>query len=324
MNNEHPLRIGILGAARIAEQAIVRPAATHGGAIVQCVAARDPARARNFADVHGVPKVADNYAALLARDDIDLVYIALPPAAHRQWAEQAAAAGKAVLCEKPFALDVADAVAMVAAAEAAGQPLIEGFHYRFHAMFRSVERLIADGAIGRPTGANAWLQYPIPDGADEHRWSPALGGGALMDLGCYPLHALRTLFRAEPEVIAADRTIERDVDACMSARLRFPGGAGGAIRASMRTDAPSSGIVVTGERGRIEVRNFILPQRGAEARLIADGRETSIAIEGASTYAAQLDHVIDVMRGRAPPLTGGADAIANMRAIDAIRAAYAA
>lgn len=324
MNTGHPVRIGILGAARIAEQAIVQPVATHGDAIVQCVAARDPARARAFAARHGVPEVAEDYAALLARGDTDLVYVALPPAEHRHWAEQAAAADKAVLCEKPFSLDAADAEAMVAAASKAGRPLIEGFHYRFHAMFRGVERLIADGAIGRLTGADAWLQYPIPDGADEHRWSAAMGGGALMDLGCYPLHALRTLFRAEPDVIAADQTMERGVDAAMSARLRFLGGAEATIRATMRTDGPSSGIVLTGEHGRIEVRNFILPQRGAEARLVTDGREIPIATDGVTTYAAQLEHVIDVLRGRAPPLTGGADAIANMRAMDAIRAAYIA
>lgn len=322
MNTGHPVRIGILGAARIADQAIVQPAATHDDAIVQCVAARDPARARAFADWHGVPEVADDYAALLARDDIDLVYVALPPAAHRQWAEQAVAAGKAVLCEKPFSLDAAGAEAMVAAARKAGRPLIEGFHYRFHAMFRRVEWLIADGAIGQLTGADAWLQYPIPDGADEHRWSAAMGGGALMDLGCYPLHALRTLFRCEPDVMAADRTMERGVDAAMSARLRFPGGAEATIRASMRADAPSSGIVLTGERGRIEVRNFILPQRGAEAWLIDEAGERALSAEGVPTYRAQLDHVVAALRDGAAPLTGDEDAIGNMRTIDAIRIAW--
>jgi predicted dehydrogenase len=313
------IRIGILGAGRIAVPAIIAPSRDHSDITVHCIAARDAERAQAFARAHEIPFWAASYDAMLAREDIDLVYIGLPPMLHREWTERALRAGKAVLCEKPFALNAGEAEAMVTAASRAGVPLIEAFHYRYHPLFRTLEVLLADGAIGRVVSARAWLRYPIPDDAGEHRWSAAAGGGALMDLGCYPVHALRSLL-GDAKVADARMAFERGVDRAVAACLSFASGARATLHASMRASVPSSGIILNGTSGRLMVRGFLMPHRGAEAVLERGGMRTRLGVDPVTTFAAQLDHVVTALRGEVQPLTGGADAVANMAMIDAIRA----
>lgn len=313
------IRIGILGAGRIALPAIIAPARERSDVTVHCIAARDAERAETFARIHGLPFWSAGYDAMLTREDIDLVYIGLPPMLHREWTERALRSGKAVLCEKPFALNAGEAEAMVAAADSEGLPLIEAFHYRYHPLFRTLEALVADGAIGRVVTARAWLRYPIPDHAGEHRWSAEAGGGALMDLGCYPVHALRTLL-GEAAVTEARMALVRGVDRAVAARLTFSPGVRATLHASMHTSAPSSGIILNGASGRLAVRGFLMPHRGAEAILEHGGRRTRLEVDPVTTFAAQLDHVVAVLRGEAQPLTGGTDAAANMALLDRIRA----
>src|SRR5438128_1377084 len=126
------IRVGVLGAARIAPTALVRPAKKRSDIEVRCIAARDPERARAFAATHRIPFVAQTYGELIARDDLDLVYIPLPPALHEEWSIKALESGKAVLCEKPFSMSAHDARRMVEAAARTGKPLIEAFHYCLH------------------------------------------------------------------------------------------------------------------------------------------------------------------------------------------------
>lgn len=318
-----PVRIGVLGAARIVPGALVAPAQARDDIRLVAVAARDPDRARTFAAQHGFDGYVSNYAQLIARDDIDLVYIALPPSLHREWAIAALDAGKAVLCEKPFAMNAAEARDMVDAAQRTGGVLIEAFHYCFHRLMRDACALIADGAIGTPLTARASVEYPIPTGEGEPRWSNDLGGGALMDLGCYGIHALRSLLRCEPEVIAAQARIERGVDAATDARLRFAT-IDAEFHAAMDPTAPATDVSIEGSEGRIDINGLVLPQRSGRLRLTCGATTREMPIEGPSSYAAQLDHVAAVLRGREAQITGGLDAVANMSAIDAIKAACAA
>jgi predicted dehydrogenase len=314
------LQIGLLGASKIAPRAVIEPSRARSDVEIVVVGARDAARARAYADEHGVAQVSDSYAALVERDDIDLVYIALPPAAHLEWTRAAVAAGKAVLCEKPFAMDGAQARAMVLAAEQAGRPLIEAYHYRFHAVIRRAEALLAEGAIGPIVSAKAYFSVPIAKTPTELRWIRAQGGGGLMDLGCYPLHALRTLLKREPTVVSAAGAFEDGVDVAIDAKLDF-GGVPAEMSCSMRPERVGARLTLTGERGQIEIVNFVAPQMGGRFTVTRDGETEDLGMAGPTTYAAQLDHVVEVMAGRATPLTGGADAIAQMDAIDAIYAA---
>jgi predicted dehydrogenase len=314
-------RIGLLGASKIARGAVIAPAKDNPDFEVVAVGARDAARARAYADEHGIAHVSGSYAELIARDDIDVVYNALPPAGHAEWSIAALEAGKTVLCEKPFAMNAGEAKAMTAAAERTGQLLIEAFHYRFHNVIRRAETLLKDGAIGRVTRATAEFKGTIARTPDELRWRRDLGGGGLMDLGCYPTHALRTLIGAEPRIVSAEATFDDGVDVDLSAKLEFPNGVTAELACAMVSPSFSAPLRIEGEHGSLEIINYLAPQMGCRFTVTIDGRAEAQNVDGPSTYAAQLIHLGEVLDGKAKPLTGGADAIGNMIAIDAIYAA---
>jgi predicted dehydrogenase len=313
-----PIRIGLLGASRIAPTAVIAPARSDERFTITAVAARDPSRAETYATEHDIAAVAEDYAALICRDDVDVVYNGLAPAAHAKWSIAAVEAGKAVLCEKPFALNAAEAIAMVKASRATGRPLLEAFHYRFHTVIRHAERLVREGALGALRRAAAEFHAPIPHRADELRWQVDQGGGGMMDLGCYPLHALRTLIGAEPLIEAATGVFEAGVDRQMRADLIFPGEVRATIACSMDPPAPSAWLWLEGDRGRLDIVNFLAPQLGCRFTLTHGAAVIPQPTAGPSTYAAQLDHLHDVITEKVEPLTGGADAAFNMTAIETI------
>lgn len=325
-------RIGLLGASRIARSAILAPARDDPRFIVTAVAARDPGRAHAYAQEHGIGAVAADYAELVERDDVDVVYNALPAAGHARWSIAALAAGKAVLCEKPFARTADEARAMVHAAHAARRPLLEAFHYRFHRVMRRAQALALGGELGALHSGAAEFHVPVAKTHGELRWIADQGGGALMDLGCYPLHALRTLTGAEPEVASVHMTFDDEakdgakdgaedgVDVATRAELVFPGGVSAHIACSMSPDRPSAWLRLEGALGRIDIVNFVAPQLGCRFTATVGGEIRQEATEGPSTYAAQLEHLHAVLTGQTAPLTGGADAIGQMAAIEAIQA----
>ncbi len=316
-----PIRIGLLGASKIARGAVIAPVKADPRFTLSAVAARDPARARAYADEHGILGVAAGYAEMVRRDDVDVVYNALPPAGHAEWTIAALEAGKDVLCEKPFARNAGEARAMVAAADRTGRLLMEAFHYRFHNVMRLAESLTGSGALGRIVRADGEFSVPIPRTPGELRWSAEQGGGGLMDLGCYPLHALRTLLRGEPKIAGAKAVFEDGVDSDLSAELTFPGGISASIACAMTGERFTAWLKVQGERGTLEIQNFLAPQMGCRFTTTIDGETTTHPTEGPATYVAQLNHLHAALKEGADPLTGGADAIGNMAAIDAIYAA---
>jgi predicted dehydrogenase len=321
MKGVKPLRIGLLGASKIAPMAVIQPAAKRKDVIITAVAARSRERAVRYAAEHGVAAVAEDYAALMAREDVDLIYNGLPIAAHHEWTLKALSAGKAVLCEKALADNAEQAIAMTTAAERAGLPLIEAFHYRHHSVMVRAIALLRSGALGRLTGANASFCVPIAYEPDEIRWRADQGGGALGDLGAYPAHALRNLLGDEPQVISARAQMAHGVDAATEARLLFKGGVEASLSCSMIADRPTAEILIQGDQGQLRIMNFVAPQLGCRFTVEIGGALRDEPVEGPSTYEAQLDHVVEVMAGRTTPLTGGRDAIANMALLDAIRAA---
>ncbi len=318
------IRIGLVGASKIAETAVIAPVGKSDAFVVTAVAARDTSRARAYAEKHGIAAVADDYAALMRRDDVDVIYNGLPPSGHAEWTIAALEAGKAVLCEKPFALNAGEAAQMVAAAERTGNPLLEAFHYRFHAVMHRAVAIVASGALGRLTGGEARFDIPFPKTPGELRWTASLGGGSLMDMGTYTIHALRTLIGAEPQVTSAEGQFIDGVDAEMAASLRFPGDIETKIHCSMvakEVSLNSVSLSLTGEAGSMSIMNFLAPQRGCRFTTTIDGATTVEPVEGPATYEAQLEHLRAVMQDGAAPLTGGRDAIANMAVIDAVYSA---
>ena len=316
------IRIGILGAARIAPRGIVTPANALLGAEVVGIAARDLERAQHFAAQHSIPMAFGSYGELLARDDVDLVYVALPPSAHREWCTAALANGKHVLVEKPFASNAQDAAQMVAAAQAAERHLIEAFHYRFHPLFEQALSSLRSGAIGRLRHIEAVFNATLPDTPGELRYIEELGGGALMDLGCYCMHWIRTVAGDEPTIVKASaRCLTPGVDIETHAELAFTSGPTATLKCSMQ---PADGLLfrrlrVEGDRGVLEIDNPVSPHSGATLSIESDNAAPPHIVSGGdTTFHYQLRHVLEVLEGRAEPLTGGDDAIGNMRAIDSI------
>ena len=315
------MRIGVLGAARIAPAALVKPARVVDGVEVGAVAARDRRRAEAFAARYGVPAVHDSYAGLLADPSLDAVYIPLPNGLHAQWTLAALAAGKHVLCEKPFTSNAAQAREVAAAADGTGLVVMEAFHYRYHPLARRMAELVRGGELGSIYRVETSMCFPLPRFSDI-RYDFSLAGGALMDAGCYAVHAMRLLVPEDPDVTAARAlTMRRDqrIDRAMTARFSFPGGATGEIRASMW----SSVLLrirarVVGERGTLTVTNFAAPQFWSRFTVTVDGVRRRERFGGEATYVHQLRAFAAAVRGEPANLTPPSDSIATMSLIDDI------
>jgi predicted dehydrogenase len=313
------MRIGILGAAKIAPRALVEPARQLGGVETFAVAARQRERAEAFAREHSVPRVFDSYEQLCESDEIDAVYNALPISLHCEWTLRALACGKHVLCEKAIAANAAEAERMGCAAASAGLVLIEAFHWRYHAMAERMVEVVRGGQLGAIHSIRAHFDVPFSDPHDI-RFNYAMGGGATMDLGCYPIHMLRHLIGEEPEVVGAQAEVgPPDVDVAMRAQLRFPGGARGEIGCSMKARAViGMELIAEGERGSLHAINPVLPQIGNRLEIVRNGASEAGPVRGDSTYLCQLRAFVSAVRDGKPALTGPQDALRNMRAIDAV------
>ncbi len=200
------VRIGVLGAARIAPAALIRPARVLDGVQVAAIAARDRNRAGTFAAKHGIATVHDSYDALLADPAIDAIYNPLPNGLHGRWTIAALRAGKHVLCEKPFTANADEAESVAEVARATGPVVMEAFHYRYHGLTARMLDILASGELGDVRHLDTWLCFPLP--VADIRWQLDLAGGALMDAGCYAVHLLRTLAGAEPVVRSAQAKLK--------------------------------------------------------------------------------------------------------------------
>jgi predicted dehydrogenase len=323
------LRIGTLGAARITRQALIAPARELPRVQVTAVAARDRADAEAFAAEHGIPVVHDSYEALLADADLDAVYNPLPNALHGLWTRRALAAGKHVLCEKPFTSDAAEAREVADAARDAGLVVMEAMHYRYHLL---AGKMAADaGLLAAVRHIQCVVSFPLKS-RNDIRYRYDLAGGATMDAGCYALDLIRLLGPGEPEVASAFCTREQDrVDQAMTAFLTFPGGATAWLDVCF--DPPDqtfrADVHVIGAGGQLRVQNFIHPHNGYqfESRT-ADGRprpgeEPAPAppLDGRltkTTYLGQLEaFAAAVQRGQPFPTTAE-HAVVTMKLIDDI------
>ena len=313
--------VGVLGAAGIAPAAVLRPALRRDDVVVAAVASRRDAR--GYANRFGIERAYDSYAELLADPGIDLVYNALPPSLHARWSIASVEAGKHVLCEKPFTQNAAEAEQVVAAAERSGRRVIEAFHDHYHPLSAWIRRFLNEDGLGRVRRVEAAFTGATPFDPASIRHDPAVGGGALMDLGCYPIHWLRAALGAEPEVRrAAARLNPLGADLEIEADLEFPGGTAARVFASMAEDvALASTLSVEGERGTLHVDNMVFPAQGHSIATEIDGVPRRRTVAGEETYDHQLAAVVEALASGQPLPTEGSDPIGNMRVIDAVYAA---
>lgn len=315
---KQPLRIGTLSAARITPKALLEPAALNSAATVVAVATRDPQQAATFAAKHGIPQVHTSYAALIADPQIDAIYNPLPNSLHGEWTMRALQAGKHVLCEKPLAANVAEACAMAETADQTGLVLMEAFHTLYHPVAARIKAIIASGELGGIRHVEAHFCTILRQRQDI-RLDYRLGGGAMMDLGCYTVQLLRFLLNAEPEVVQAAATCYGpQIDRKMVVDLRFPGGVTGKMscafwsRRLMRITAK-----IVGETGELFVINPLLPHLFHLLRIKSSGRTRWERCPGESTYTYQLQAFIDTIEGKPASISNGWNGVATMRVIDA-------
>jgi predicted dehydrogenase len=315
-----PLRIGLLGASRVAVYAILEPAAAMSGVEIVAVAARDPERARVYAATHGIARAEADYQALVECPDLDLIYISTAPRDHVGQALAAIEAGKPVLIEKPVTLNATEARVIHHAAARAGTPVFEAMHSLHHGLFARIQEIVASGEIGRVRKIDAMFGAPI-DPQDPLRWQADLGGGALMDLGAYPMAWLRRIAGEAFEVLGARQERVGDVDSSFQADLVFAGDIKCRAYASMTIERPTARLQMEGDRGMLLALNPLAPQLGHKLMVKVGDRQRTETVDGPSSYAAQLAAVRRAVLGEAPFPLEDDDYVRAMAALDKVRAA---
>ncbi len=318
-----PVHWGVLGAANIAEKVI--PAMQKGQlSRVVAIASSSLEKAQHAAARHSIPRAYGSYEALLSDPEVEAVYNPLPNHLHVPWSIRAVEAGKHVLCEKPVAMNATEAIALGRAAMRAGVLVGEAFMVRSHPQWHEVRRRVSAGQIGDLQLVHGHFSYGRRPDADV-RNRVEYGGGALMDIGCYPIMIARWLFGREP--IAAIAAIKRDsrtgVDCLTSGMLRFD--VGHATFACGGQMVPHQRVELFGERGRIDVEIPFTPSIDRPARvLIDDGLRGASSTErldfpAVDQYTLQGDEFSAAIRGVGDVPSSIDDAIGNMKVIDALR-----
>jgi xylose dehydrogenase (NAD/NADP) len=308
------LRLALLSTAEI-NDAIISGAA--GSELVTIVGAgsRDPARAEAYVREHGLERAWPSYEALVADPDIDAVYVALPNTLHVEWSIRALEAGKHVLCEKPMGRDPAEVARAFDVAERAGLVLMEAFMYRHHPQIKRARELLDGDAVGELRLVRAAFCSTVGR-PDDVRWIRELGGGALLDVGCYCVSGMR-LVAGEPEEVFGVQTLTAGgVDVRFAGTLRFGGGVLGHFSCALDT-APNQALEAVGSDGALLVSHpFTADVERVELR--RGERLEEIEVEHVDRYRLQLENFARAIRGDEPPLLGRDDAVAQALTIDAL------
>ncbi|MBO0675914.1 Gfo/Idh/MocA family oxidoreductase [Mycolicibacterium sp. S2-37] len=313
-----PVRIGILGASSFAPTTLLDPARENPEVAVVAVGARDTSSAQAFAAEHGIPKAHGSYEALVADPDVDAVYILLPTSMHGRWTRAALAAGKHVLCEKPFTANAAEARQIADLAAASDRVVMEAIQFRHHPLTLRVEQVIASGELGTLERVDVALCVLLPK-FSANCYNYAFAGGAMMDAGSYAVNMLRTFGGSTPEVVSAKAKL-RDprVDRAMAADVRFDDGHTGRVRCALWSGAIRASARVVGDRGRLRVLSPAAPHLFPWLSIRSDNGRWVERFPRRATYAYQLDHfAAAVLRGE-PVRTTPSDAVENMTVIDEI------
>lgn len=301
------LRLGLIAASRIADEAVVEPARKVDGVEIVAVAARDDDRARAAADRWGLGTWYGSYEALLADRDVDAVYVATPAAMHREWTLAALDAGKHVLVEKPMAANAADARIMLDASHESDLVVMEAFHWRYHPLVEQMVKILDSGEIGEVHRVEAGFVVS-GDRIPRHdiRWDLTLGGGAMMDLGIYPAGWVWWAMGERPKVTTATAVCPvPDVDGRLDAELEWASGVSGSIVCSMiEPEGFRAWLTMRGSKGTMQVDNPLAPQRGSEISVTTASGTVVEEVPTTATYFHQMEAFRDaIVDGRPFPTT---------------------
>jgi D-xylose 1-dehydrogenase (NADP+, D-xylono-1,5-lactone-forming) len=307
-------RIALLSTAAINE-ALLGGARDSDLVEIVGVGSRDRSRAEAYARERGLERAYGSYEELLADPDLDAVYVALPNALHVEWSIRALEAGKHVLSEKPLSRNPAEVERAFDAADRAGRVLMEGFMYRHHPQTKKLKQLVDEGAIGELRLVRAQFSFTL-DKPNDVRWDPELGGGALLDLGCYCVSGTR-LLAGEPELVHAEQTLSASgVDARFAATMRFADGVLGHFDCGF--DLPSrTELEAVGSEGTLFMpQPFVADDVDLELRRPDDVER--LPRLSANRYRLELENLSRAIRGEEEPLLRREESLAQARVLDAL------
>ena len=314
---------GMFGAAKIGVEKVIPAMQRSEACSVDAIASRDLAKARRTADRLGVAKAYGSYEDLLSDPTIEAIYNPLPNELHVPWTIRALQAGKHVLCEKPIALDAAEARTLIEARDRSGKLVAEAFMVRFHPQWRRAREVVASGAIGDVRAIQTFFSYRLTDG-DNIRNKPP-GGGGMYDIGCYAILTARYVFGAEPTRLVAALDVDPmfGTDRLSSAIMEFPGGRHLTFTCATQLSGHQR-VTIVGDAGRIEVGIPFNAPIDRPTRITIDSG-ADLVYGGARVeefpicdqYTLQGDAFSRAILGGTPLEFPIEDAIANMRVIDA-------
>jgi len=317
---------GVLGNANIARVCVIPAIQKSRNGTVHALATRSPERAWPVAAEHGIEHIYDGYDALLEDPDIEAIYVPLPNHLHHPWTLKALNAGKHVLCEKPLACHARHAQEMAEAAEDNGLLLMEAFMYRFHPRSRRIKQMVDAGAIGTPLSVRAAFCYQMGEESlaseDNVRLRPEMGGGALLDIGCYCVSVARWMVGAEPTRVQAQAVYHpQGVDIHFVGTLRFPGGCLATMEASF-VSALQQTYAVFGSDGAIELPHDAFVPWDRDALFTLRGRDEEVGkeqtVEGGDEYQIMVEHFSEAILGRTSLAYTPEDSVKNMEALEAL------
>lgn len=320
MNNGKKLRWGIIGCAGIAIRSVIPGIMLSQTGEVAAIASRDEEKVKSTAGSLGIPVAYSSYEALLEDDSIDAVYIPLPNHLHKEWTIRAAEAGKHVLCEKPFALNAAEAEEMVAACGKAGVHLAEAFMYRHHPRYDRVKEIIESGEIGTIRGIHGTFTFNASGAKGNVRFHRHMGGGALYDIGCYPFSAARYILGKEPVAATVQAFFSPehgDVDMMASGLVEFPDSIGLTFDCAMWASGRNT-LEILGTEGRIYLPSAFVaaPDQASAFSVFVGGEQREETFQPVNQYALQADDFAQAVWGGQPRFAPE-DAVHNMKILDA-------
>jgi xylose dehydrogenase (NAD/NADP) len=313
------LRWGVLGTAGITATVVPAMARSEHGRVV-AIASRSLGRARDQARLLGVPTAYGSYDELLADPAIDAVYVPLPNFLHREWVLAAVAAGKHVLCEKPLAITAGEAQEMVDAANAAGVVLAEAFMYGHHPRYDRLHEVLRSGEIGQVRSITGTFTFDASDEPDQTIFAGHPGSGAIYDVGCYVLHAARTMLGTEPLAVTAHAQVSPahgSVDMMTCALVEFPEGVSLLLQCGMWT-ADEDSLRILGSKGRIEVPSAFFAAAGAEGFTIQVGEDRRHEqVPTVDHYTLQADRLAQAVLSGSPLRYPAQDPVRNAAVLEA-------
>jgi predicted dehydrogenase len=316
----------VLGNAVIARKCVIPAIQKSRNGRVYCLATRSPLNAEEVVDKNKIGRIYENYDAVLADPSVHAVYIPLPNHLHHPWALKALSSGKHVLCEKPLACSAQEARALADQAKASGKLLMEAFMYRFHPRSLRIKQIVEGGGIGNPCLIRSAFCFHMDDeivrSGQNIRLKPEMGGGALMDVGCYSVSVARWLFDAEPLKVQAQAVYHPGgVDMHIAGTLAFAGERLAVFEASF-ISALQQTYTIVGSKGAIDLpHNAFVPwEKDASFTLRKQDDEIGEVhtIEGADEYQLMVEHFADSVLQRTNLNYSLNDSIANMCVLDAI------